>query len=127
MTEGRVVNPCDVVACHDLLLVKRDGSADVTRDAFVVASQNLHGDAVALELRQHVSDVRQDGVCEADEARQHEIGFIVARVGNACIQPAVSDRQDAQTVLAHVLVDCSARLPGGRVELCDVASRFKRR
>ena len=116
MTEGRVVDPGDVVAGDDLLLVERDGSADVTRDTFVVAGQNLHRDAVALELRQHVSDVRQDGVGEADEARQHEIGLIVARVGGARLQPAVGDRQDAQTILAHVLVDAQ------RTPACVAAS-----
>ncbi len=85
-------------------------SADVTRDQLVVAGQDLHGDAVALELRQHLGDIRQDGIGEADEACQHEIGLVVARVGVPWLQPAVGDRQHAQTVRAQPLVDRRARL-----------------
>ena len=126
VTERRVVDPCEVIARHDLLLIEPDGSADVTRDPFVVASQDFDCNAVALEVRQHPGDVRQDGIGEADEARQHEIGLVVARIGGARLQPAVGDRQDAQTVLAHVLVDCGTRLPGRRVERPDLTSRFER-
>ena len=83
----------------------------MTRDQFVVAGQDLHGDAVALELRQHLGDIRQDRIGEADEAGEHEIGLVGARVRVARLQPAVGDRQHAQTVRAQPLVDRRARLP----------------
>ena len=95
MTEGRVVDPRDVIAGHDPLIVEGDASADVARDAFVVARQNLDRNAVTLELRQHVRDVGQHGIGEADEARQHQVGFIVARVRRARLEPAIGDRQNA--------------------------------
>ena len=105
MTEGGVIDPRDVVARDDLLLVQCDGPADVTRDPFVVASQNLDRDAVALELRQDISDVRQEGISEADEARQDEIRLIVAGVDGERLQPPGGDREDAQAVFAQAFVD----------------------
>ena len=53
-----------------------DASADVPRHELVVAGQDLHGDAVALELREDVGDIGQDRVGEADEAGQHQIGLV---------------------------------------------------
>ena len=81
MAERRVVDPRDVLAGHDLLIVQPMRSADVTGDQLVIARQDLDGDAVALELRQHLADIREDRIGEADEAGQHEIGLVVARVG----------------------------------------------
>ena len=58
MTEGRVVDPRDVVACDDLLIFQSDALADVMCDQLVVAGQDLHGDSVSLEFRQHLADIR---------------------------------------------------------------------
>ena len=108
MSEDGIVDPRDVITARDLLIVQRDVPADVVRDELVVARENLHGRAVALEFRQYISDVRQDRIGEADEAGQHEIGLIVPRVRVARRQPAIRDRQHAQTVGAQPLVDGGA-------------------
>ncbi len=59
LTEGRVVGPGDVVAGDDPLIVERNGSADVTRDLFVVACDDFHRHAVPLELCEDVSGIRR--------------------------------------------------------------------
>ena len=100
-------------------------SADVPRDELVVAGQDLHRDAVALELREDVGDVRQDGSAKLMKPGEHQIGLVVARVGVARLQPAVGDGQDAQPsalsrswTAAHV---CLRR----RVERRDLTFRFE--
>ena len=122
----RIVDPRNVVTRHDLLIIERNAPAHVARNELVVADENLHRHAVTLELRQHIGDIRQDGVREADEAGENEFDLIVARVGVPRLQPAVRDRQNAQTVRAQSLVDRHARLSRGCVERCDLTSRLER-
>ena len=50
VAERRVVEARDLVAGDDLVVVETDAPAHVAGDEIVVAGQDLHGDAVALEL-----------------------------------------------------------------------------
>jgi hypothetical protein len=52
---------------HDDVVAERHRAADVARHAFVVAGQNLDGNAVAFELLEHRRGIRHDGIREADE------------------------------------------------------------
>jgi hypothetical protein len=73
----------------------------------------------------HFSDVGQDGVSEADETGQHEIGLVVARVAGTRLQPAVGNRQDAQTVRVHAFVDRHAQVSCRRVERQNLTAGFE--
>ena len=44
----------------------------------IVAGQDLHADAVAPQFVEHLRDVVEDGIREADEAGQHQLGFVVS-------------------------------------------------
>jgi hypothetical protein len=88
-----IIDSRDVVAGRDLVVVERNAATEVSRDEFVIAGENLHGHAVALEFPEHLRDVRQCGVGEADEAGQDQISLVVTRVGVFWFQPTIGDRQ----------------------------------
>ena len=127
MAQCGIVEPGDVVTGRDLLIVQRDAPADVVRDELVVAGENLYRHAVALEFRQHLGDIRQNRVGEADKSGQDQTGLIVARVRVARLQPAVGDRQNSQAVRAQLLVNGVTGASGRRVERRHPSLGFERR
>ena len=71
-------NRLDVVAGDDLLLAESNAPADVPGHDGIVPGEDLHADAVAAQFLEHLGDVVQDGIREADEASQDQMRLVVS-------------------------------------------------